>query len=121
MKKINDMKEALICKVEAQMQNLDQINTKELKDAIEAIHYLEEVIYYATITKSMEKSPYSDIKYYSWPEAEESRTSASRKMYMKSKMSHKDKTERLKDLETYIHDLSDEVVDMIKDSSPEEK
>ena len=51
----------------------------------------------------------------------EGRSPASRRMYMESKELHKDKATKIKDLEHYMHELSDDIVEMIKDASPEEK
>lgn len=49
------MKEALMCAVENQMHNLNQVDTKELGEAIDMIKDLEEAIYYCTITEAMNK------------------------------------------------------------------
>lgn len=56
-----------------------------------------------------------------WRDEREGRSHMSRKMYMESKEMHKDKATKLKDLEHYMKELSEDVVDMIKDASPEEK
>jgi hypothetical protein len=50
------MKETLTCLVENQMSHLDQVDTKELGEAIDMIKDLEEAIYYCTITEAMEKT-----------------------------------------------------------------
>lgn len=44
-----------------------------------------------------------------------------RKMYMESKEMHHDKTKQMQELEDYMQELSKDITDMIKDSSPEEK
>lgn len=44
-----------------------------------------------------------------------------RKMYMEGKAQHKDKNSQMQELEKYIQELSQDIVDMIKDASPEEK
>lgn len=51
----------------------------------------------------------------------EGRSPMSRRTYMESKEMNKDKTTKIKDLEHYMHELSEDVVDMIKDASAEEK
>ena len=51
----------------------------------------------------------------------EGRSGMSRKGYMESKEMHKDKGTQMKDLETYMRDLSDDVTEMIGNMSPEEK
>ena len=45
----------------------------------------------------------------------------SRRMYMESKEMHKDKNMRMKELEKYMHELTDDIKEMIEDASPEEK
>lgn len=51
----------------------------------------------------------------------EGRSPISRKMYMESKEMHHDKSKKMKELETYMRELSDDIVEMIEDASPEEK
>ena len=41
--------------IESQMTNLDEVDTKELGEAIDMIKDLEEAMYYCTITKAMEQ------------------------------------------------------------------
>lgn len=42
-------------------------------------------------------------------------------MYMEGKEMHKDTNSQLAELEAYLHELSDDLTEMIKDASPEEK
>lgn len=51
----------------------------------------------------------------------EGRSSQSRRSYMESKEMHKDKSHQLKELEKYMQELTQDMVEMIEDSSPEEK
>lgn len=51
----------------------------------------------------------------------EGKSPMSRKMYMESKEINKDKLSHLKDLETYMRELSDDITEMIEGASPEEK
>ena len=51
----------------------------------------------------------------------EGRSPMSRKMYMESKEMKKDNKNKVKELETYMQELGEDIVDMIKDTSPEEK
>ena len=51
----------------------------------------------------------------------EGRSPLSRKMYMESKEMHHDKSKQIKELENYMKELSDDIVEMIDDASPEEK
>ena len=51
----------------------------------------------------------------------EGRSSMSRKSYMESREMHKDKSHQLKELEKYMQELTQDMVEMIEDASPEEK
>lgn len=54
MERLKQMKDSLVSIVQSQMSgHLDQVDTKELGDAIDMIKDLEEAIYYCTITKAM--------------------------------------------------------------------
>lgn len=54
LERLKDMKKDLIHCVEKQMEDLGNVDTKELGEAVDMIKDLEEAIYYGTITKSME-------------------------------------------------------------------
>lgn len=51
----------------------------------------------------------------------EGRSGESRRGYMESKEMGKDKSEKMKELETYMKDLSEDITEMISGMSPEEK
>jgi hypothetical protein len=51
----------------------------------------------------------------------EGRSPMSRKTYMESKEMHKDKPTQLKELEHYMQELANDIVEMIEGASPEEK
>jgi hypothetical protein len=53
--RLKHVKDTLMCAIEGQMANLNQVDTKELGEAIDMIKDLEEAIYYCTITKAMEE------------------------------------------------------------------
>lgn len=44
-----------------------------------------------------------------------------RKMYMEAKEKHQDRATQLKELEKYMNELADDLTEMIKDASPEER
>lgn len=54
-------------------------------------------------------------------DAREGMSPVSRRMYMESKELHKDKNVRMKELDKYMHELTDDIKEMIEDASPEEK
>ena len=54
-------------------------------------------------------------------DSREGRSPVTRRMYMESKQLHKDKTEKVKELEKYMQELSEDIVEMIDGASPEER
>lgn len=58
IEKLNLIKETLACAAEAQMQNLETVDAKELGEVIDIIKDIEETIYYCTVTKAMEEGVY---------------------------------------------------------------
>lgn len=131
------------------MNHLGDVDAEELGEAIDMLKDLEEAIYYTTITEAMSegdskknKSEHhkEEMMYYSTPtmymddrsthdnnhstgthDAREGRSSASRKMYMEAKNTSSDKAMQLRELEKYMQELTNDIVEMIQDSSPEEK
>jgi hypothetical protein len=53
MKDLKNIKSKLVEQVVAQLDNLDQVNTQELGEAIDMIKDISEAIYYCSIVKSM--------------------------------------------------------------------
>ena len=51
----------------------------------------------------------------------EGRSGGSRRMYMESKEMHEGKEKQMMELEKYMHELTEDVMEMINDSTPEEK
>lgn len=188
MKRLEHMKECLMACVQNQMGHLDQVDTKELGEAIDMIKDLEEAIYYCTITKAMKEddeekasrnggqmfqgggnggsnyytpmyyppmyndgsmynsgSMYNDGMmyasnsngnnargggtrgYHEIPMGEamrdrrEGTSPMRRRMYMEGKEQHHEQSKQMKELENYVHELSNDIMEMIEDSTPEEK
>ena len=66
----------------------------------------------------------SDGNYYDgpmWRDEREGRSYNSRRMYMEAKDLKRDKATQLRELEKYMQELSQDIVEMIADASPEEK
>ena len=113
--KLEHMKDVLICAVEHEINNLENANCKELGEAIDMIKDLEEAIYYCTITEAMgENGNENNNKYCT-------NSYKNRKMYMEAKMMKKDKSTQLRELEKYLQELSNDIIEMIQDSTLEEK
>lgn len=65
-----------------------------------------------------------DDEHHDWDKKEderEGRSHHSRRMYMEAKESKRDKATQLRELEKYMQELSQDIVEMIVDASPEEK
>jgi hypothetical protein len=54
-------------------------------------------------------------------DAREGRSPKNRKMYMEAKESHQEKSVQLRELEKYMQELSQDIIEMINDASAEEK
>ena len=131
--KLEHMKDILICAVEHEINNLENANCKELGEAIDMIKDLEEAIYYCTITEAMGKNGHEHYpimngnghNYNVSPEEYDDKycgnSYKNRKMYMEAKMMKKDKATQLRELEKYLQELSNDVIEMIQDSTLEEK
>ena len=120
------MEEQLIAEVEKQFECLEEVCTKELGEVIDMIKDLKEAIYYEAITKAMEGDSWKTEKSDHHPNGDsrsehEGKSPLSRKMYLEAKHMNKDKATQLRELEKYMQELSQDVVDMIADASPEEK
>jgi hypothetical protein len=164
------VKNCIMSAVESQVCNLQEVDAKELGEAIDMIKDLEEAIYYCTITEAMNSKEKKDSSWkendegekyrrmYSMPIYEreyrpedsssymmynrgtnssngnssnnsssyardyrEGRSPQSRRMYMEAKEQHHDKAIHLRELEKYMQELSQDIVDMIQDASPDEK
>lgn len=55
MERLKQMKETLMSSVQSQLGNLDNVDAKELGEAVDMIKDLSEAIYYCTITEEMEE------------------------------------------------------------------
>lgn len=167
MEQYKMMKQSLMACAQSQMNNLANVNAKELGEVIDMLKDLEEAVYYCTITKAMESQGEEKVKeyhYYTQPsynerdmdrdsgrmyytpmyyggngngggsggnryytephmmrDPKEGRSHQVRKSYMESKEMHKDKASQLKELEKYMQELTQDMVEMIEDASPEER
>lgn len=145
MEELRDIEKCLISQIQAQCGDLKKVNAKELGEVVDMVKDLEEAIYYCSITEAMEKSAEakeynmnnsSNNKYYvpymeyapymmrddKWRnEHFGDRSGMSRRMYMEGKMYHGDDQQSMKELEHYIKDLGEDLTDMVKESSMEER
>lgn len=120
IKALKTMKETLMSCVQSQMVHLETVDTKELGEVIDMIKDIEETIYYYTITEAMKESNHQK----EWIEDKhhrDSKSSISRIKYMEAKEMKYDKNTQLQELEKYIKELTSDIIEMVEDSSPEEK
>ena len=178
-KRIEYIEESLMSCIENQMKCLEEVDAKELGEAIDMLKDLAEFKYYCSVTKAMEeydpdkegyyerdmdrghgrmyytdtgrsssssqsdgshtspsmtKSYYTNPMYwqpqmdndYEYPymrDPKEGKSPQLRKMYMEHKSSPKgtDKVSQMKELENYMQELTQDIVEMIEGASPEEK
>lgn len=67
MERLKMMKEKLMSCIESQLNDLSNVNAKELGEAVDMIKDLEETIYYCTVVKAMEdkeKESSREMMYY---------------------------------------------------------
>ena len=148
MERLKSMKDTLMATVQAQMGNLQDVCTEELGEAIDMIKDLSEAIYYCTITEAMNEKEKGNTYYYTdnkytdgsrmsrdyekmyYTEQEmpwemsnefEGESPKHRKKYLEGRDKHYTKEQQMKELEKYIQYLTSDVIDMLKDATPEEK
>lgn len=126
------IRECLKACVEGQMGDLSSVDAHELGEVIDMLKDISEMCYYDTITEAMKKTeetryygdkrrPYWDEEPVEMRDYREGRSPMTRKMYMEHKELHKDKAIKMKELEKYMHELTDDIMEMVEDTSPEEK
>lgn len=74
--------------------------------------------------KMMEPKYYREYEYprdITRRDPKEGRSPVSRKMYMESKELHQDQSKKMQELETYVSELTSDLIEMIADATPEEK
>ena len=126
MERLKQVKETLMGVIEAQMAHIHDVDAQELGEAIDMIKDIEEAMYYCTIIEAMKEPPHCQQSQYEYPmeasrDAKEGRSPHRRKMYLEAKTLHHDKGKQMMELEKYMQDLTKDLVEMIEDSSPEEK
>ena len=109
MKCLKEMKDILVTLAVEQLKHPECVNTEEMKDVIKMIKYLQEAVYYYTVTEAMED------KYQVGDWEEHPAT------HMEEYMSTSDATKKEKHLEAYLTEIGDEVSKMLAHATPHEK
>ena len=124
-KKLMWMEELLIEEAEKQFECLEQVCTKELGEVIDMIKDLKEAIYYETVAKAMEGDSWKtekSIHSQTMPhDVIDEKSLSSKKAYLEAKHMNKDKATQLRELEKYMSELSQDIIEMISEASIEEK
>ena len=114
----------LICEVETQMEDLENVCTKELGEVIDMIKDLSEAIYYDVVTEAMLDKEELDEE----PETkkikdthDENHGYPSYKSYMEAKHKNSDNAILMRELEKYMGDISQDLLEIMKNAAPEEK
>ena len=66
-------------------------------------------------------SYYTEMPYDMMRDPREGRSPMRRRMYMEGKETHNDPKSQMRELEAYLQELSNDITEMIKDASPEER
>ena len=123
--RLKNLKHNLLCVIEEEMEDIYETDTDELGKVIDMLKDIEKTMYYCTIIKAMNEKSYPEIASTHHAEeawdAKEGKSMHGRKAYLEAKEMHNDKAVHLRELEKYVQELTTDVVDMIADSSPEEK
>ena len=177
MDRLKHMKESLFNRIDAEIaRGLDNVDTKELGEAIDMVKDLSEAMYYCSIVEAIEEReeeskimekhysqtmgkypPYqmseeynggrmnydgNRMMYYdgnsnnggnsgssrghTYPPMEmrdyrEGKSPITRRNYMESKELKHDKTKQMQELDKYVQELTEDVLEMIHDATSEEK
>ena len=129
MHKLKRLKELLVEAIECEVEEgLEGVDTKELGEAIDMVKDLAKAIYYCTVTEAMEggyegkdahSEPYPKSHPTDSPEGGD-KSAHSKRRYMEGKM-HNDKAVQMKELEVFAQELTWEIMEMMREASPEEK
>ena len=109
MQCLKEMKETLTNLASEQLEHPECVNTEEMKDVIKMIKYLQESIYYYTVTEAMEDK-------YQVGDWEEHGAS-----HMEKYMTATSADEKEKHLEAYLTEIGTEVTNMLAHATPHEK
>lgn len=160
MDRLKHMKESLFNRIDAEIaRGLDNVDTKELGEAIDMVKDLSEAMYYCSIVEAMEEReeeskimekhysqtmgkypPYQTNEEYrggrmyydgnknnmytplmEMRDYREGKSPITRRNYMESKELKHDKTKQMQELDRYVQELTEDILEMIHDATPEEK
>lgn len=123
--RLKNIKHNLLCVIEDEMnEDIYAVDTDELGKVIDMLKDVEKAMYYCTVVAAMHSECTTpEITHHAeeWDTTKHGRSAYSRKAYLEAKAMHHDKATQLHELEKYMQELTTDIVEMISDSSPEEK
>ena len=102
--KLKWMKDTLVCVVENQLCNLEEVDTEELGEAIDMIKDLEEAIYYSTVTEAMTNPKKEEM--WEMKKSDHHQENGDSRMYYGYPMMYSDNGRNRRDDGTYYMDNS---------------
>lgn len=145
MHRLKAMEDNLIAYVQSYMSDLYAANADELGKAIDMIKDLKEAEYYCAKTGKIMEEEYQDRMYYprttptpdyrpanrskedfkpmslEMRDKREGRSPIQRKNYIESRELHHDDNRKMKELDKYLQELCDDIIEMIEGATPQEK
>lgn len=127
---VKDLEEAIYyCTIVEAMKEKDE------NKSTTNINYYTEPTYYRDIDRNDGRMYYtpgnmgrsnsgnnnSNQNYGMMRDSREGRSPQSRKMYMEGQEMHNDSKKQMLSLETYMHELTDDILEMVKKATPDEK
>ena len=100
--KLKWMKDTLVCVVENQLCNLEEVDTEELGEAIDMIKDLEEAIYYSTVTEAMTNPKKEEV--WEMKKSDHHQENGDSRMYYEYPMMYSDNGRNRRDDGTYYMD-----------------
>ena len=100
--KLKWMKDTLVCVVETQLCNLEEVDTEELGEAIDMIKDLEEAIYYSTVTEAMTNPKKEEV--WEMKKSDHHQENGDSRMYYEYPMMYSDNGRNRRDDGTYYKD-----------------
>lgn len=113
------------CEIYKQMKDAEEESKHYYYTPMDRMYYprKEKSEYRPNPWNGYEEEPYYDKDFIlsHMRDEREGRSPVKRKMYMESKMSGSDSTKSMKELESYLQDLTSDMMDLLEKASPEEK
>lgn len=123
IKKLHEVEEALATLLECQLEHLECVNAAEMGEVVDMMKDIAQTKYYTAAAKAMESGHevLNEETVQMICDAREGKSPKCRKSYLEAKASHSEKTIQMKELEKYMQELANDIMEMVKDASSEER